>query len=97
MSVRKAIQRAVEISGGTASGLAAAMSAVGEGVLRQHVEYWLKSGRVPAARCCQIEVAVNGVVRRWDLRPHDWHCVWPELVGREGAPDVPAPAAEKVA
>lgn len=27
-------------------------------------------------------------VREWALRPHDWHRIWPELVGREGAPPV---------
>jgi hypothetical protein len=27
-------------------------------------------------------------VRRWDLRPGDWHRIWPELVGTEGAPAV---------
>lgn len=26
----------------------------------------------------------------WDLRPNDWHIVWPELVGTEGAPPAPA-------
>jgi hypothetical protein len=29
---------------------------------------------------------------RWDLRPHDWHLVWPELVGIEGAPQLPQEA-----
>lgn len=28
-------------------------------------------------------------VRRWDLRPDDWHRIWPELIGAEGAPGVP--------
>ncbi len=31
-------------------------------------------------------------VRRWDLRPTDWHRHWPELIGAEGAPAIPAPA-----
>lgn len=22
----------------------------------------------------------------WDLRPDDWHRIWPELIGAEGAP-----------
>lgn len=35
-----------------------------------------------------IERATGGVVRRWDLRPRDWHLIWPELIGQEGAPPV---------
>lgn len=37
-----------------------------------------------------IERATEGAVRRWDLRPHDWHLIWPELIGMEGAPSLPA-------
>lgn len=37
-----------------------------------------------------IEVATSGAVPRWALRPDDWHCIWPELIGSEGAPPVPA-------
>jgi DNA-binding transcriptional regulator YdaS (Cro superfamily) len=33
-----------------------------------------------------IERATDGVVRRWDLRPDDWHRIWPELIGADGAP-----------
>ncbi|MEY4713314.1 MAG: hypothetical protein RIS88_2764 [Pseudomonadota bacterium] len=45
---------------------------------------------------CGIELAVRieqetkGAVRRQDLRPNDWHRIWPELVGRKGAPKAPA-------
>lgn len=35
-----------------------------------------------------IEVATAGAVRRWDLRPDDWHRIWPELIGAEGAPQI---------
>jgi hypothetical protein len=28
-------------------------------------------------------------VARWDLRPDDWHRIWPELIGAEGAPPLP--------
>ena len=48
------------------------------------------------ALCVQIERATAGAVRRWDMRPGDWHRIWPELVGTDGAPAVeppPAPAA----
>jgi DNA-binding transcriptional regulator YdaS (Cro superfamily) len=38
-----------------------------------------------------IEQATTRAVRRWDLRPDDWHRIWPELIGAEGAPAVPVP------
>lgn len=41
---------------------------------------------VPADRCALIERASGGAVRRWHLRPNDWHHIWPELVGIEGSP-----------
>lgn len=47
--------------------------------------------------CVRIEVATYGQVPRWETRPTDWHLIWPELIGREGAP-VPgeAPRATEV-
>jgi DNA-binding transcriptional regulator YdaS (Cro superfamily) len=42
------------------------------------------------ARCVVIEAASAFLVRRWDLRPADWHLIWPELIGADGAPAVPA-------
>jgi DNA-binding transcriptional regulator YdaS (Cro superfamily) len=30
-------------------------------------------------RCVAIEQATNGKVTRKDLRPDDWHLIWPEL------------------
>lgn len=49
------------------------------------------AGRLPSASSCvAIERATAGAVRRWDLRPTDWHQIWPELIGVEGAPAVPA-------
>ena len=57
----------------------------------QLVWQWAAGVRpVPLDRCVAIERATDGAVRRWDLRPDDWHQIWPELVGAEGAPDVPA-------
>lgn len=43
----------------------------------------------PAERAADLERATDGAVRRWDLRPDDWHRIWPELIGTEGAPEVP--------
>lgn len=50
----------------------------------------MASGRrpVPVHRVSVIE-RLSGL-RRWQLRPHDWHLCWPELIGTDGAPAVPA-------
>lgn len=34
---------------------------------------------VPVERCFAVERATKGVVTRRDLRPDDWHLIWPEL------------------
>lgn len=45
--------------------------------------------RLPSPEnCVGIEQATGGEVMRWDLRPEDWHRIWPELIGAIGAPDV---------
>ena len=31
---------------------------------------------------------------RWHLRPTDWHRIWPELIGTNGAPAVPVTTVE---
>lgn len=54
------------------------------------VTQWASGKPVSAERCYPIEVATAGDVRRWDLRPLDWHEIWPELKAAEGAPAVPA-------
>lgn len=41
------------------------------------------------ANCVDIERATSRAVMRWDLRPDDWHRIWPELIGIDGAPEVP--------
>lgn len=38
--------------------------------------------------CVRIERATGGAVMRWNLRPDDWHLIWPELIGAPGAPAV---------
>ena len=38
------------------------------------------------ATCVLVEKYSGCAVMRWDLRPDDWHRIWPELVGRKGAP-----------
>lgn len=41
------------------------------------------------SECVRIERDSGFELRRWDLRPADWHENWPELIGAEGAPPVP--------
>lgn len=61
------------------------------GVAPSFVNQWIKSDRpIPIQTCVVIEQKTEGEVRRWDLRPSDWHRIWPELIGVEGAPAVPA-------
>jgi DNA-binding transcriptional regulator YdaS (Cro superfamily) len=83
----KALDVAIEQAGGVGR-LAAAC-----GVVQGAVSNWRKRGTVPVDQCAHIERASSRVVRRWDLRPQDWHIHWPELVGTEGAPPVPGPDA----
>jgi len=47
-----------------------------------------QNGREPSPELCvDIERATDRMVRRWALRPIDWHRIWPELVGADGAPN----------
>lgn len=52
---------------------------------------WISGNRpVPVHRCASIVKATNGAVTRRDLRPDDWHLIWPELA----VPQDPTPAGE---
>ena len=45
------------------------------------ISQWANALRpVPPERCVEIERATGGEVSRKDLRPEDWHKIWPELV-----------------
>lgn len=64
------------------------------GVPAPLVSQWRTGVRpVPIERCVPIERATSGAVRRWDLRPDDWWLIWPELIGSDGAPPMPAEEA----
>ena len=55
------------------------------------VSQWASGTKpVPIERCPAIERATSGAVTRRDLRPDDWHCIWPELI----TPAHPAPQQE---
>lgn len=58
------------------------------GLRSPSVTNWRHRG-IPIERCVAIERATAGRVMRWDLRPHDWRDIWPELAER---PDAPAAA-----
>ena len=49
-------------------------------------------GPVLAAK---MEQASGGIVRRWDLRPDDWHVIWPELLQVPGRPELPVAAQDE--
>lgn len=59
------------------------------GIKPPSVSEWRKNG-MPDDKlillAVDIERASRGAVRRWHLRPGDWHRIWPELVGTKGAP-----------
>lgn len=44
------------------------------------------SRRPGPAHCVSIERATDGAVTRRDLRPDDWHLIWPELAEAATAP-----------
>mgnify|MGYP002077601733 FL=1 len=79
-------QRAIAIVG------SAAVLARALGVSPSAVHEWASGRRpLPIERCVQIERLTATKVRRWELRPDDWHGIWPELIGAEGAPAAPTP------
>lgn len=55
----------------------------------QNVMYGIKSCATDLAVNIERESAMQ--VRRWELRPDDWHKHWPELIGSDGAPSIPEP------
>jgi len=40
-----------------------------------------------------LEVHTGGAVMRWDMCPDEWHVIWPELIGRDGAPSIDGASA----
>lgn len=59
------------------------------GVSGQVVTNWKLRNAVPIEHCAAVHLATDGEIARWHLRPHDWHLIWPELIGTVGAPAVP--------
>jgi|GEM_PF-539221 len=72
--MKKPIESAIYHVGGVTK-LAAAI-----GIRQSAISNWRARGTIPnAAHCFLIERATNGAVTRRDLRPQDWHLIWPEL------------------
>lgn len=49
------------------------------------ISQWRNGRPVPIERCVAIERVTNGAVTRRDLRPADWHLIWPELIEKDAA------------
>jgi DNA-binding transcriptional regulator YdaS (Cro superfamily) len=65
------------------------------GVSLAAVGNWKLRGAVPIEHCAQIELATGGRVSRRDLRPTDWHRIWPELATTDtNSEQKPAPALD---
>ena len=70
MAKKTGIQKAVDAFENSPTRLA---EAVGGKVLRQHVEHWLKKGRVPAEHAPAVARALGGKVDLEELCPGvDW-------------------------
>jgi DNA-binding transcriptional regulator YdaS (Cro superfamily) len=60
------------------------------GVSQPIMSGWVNGGSVPEKRAVQIERATEGAVTRIDLRPDDWHEIWPELATSEEKQPLPS-------
>lgn len=61
------------------------------GVTAQAVCFWRdEKRRLPVEHIPVLERLSGLQVRRWEFRPVDWWVIWPELIGAEGAPPIPA-------
>lgn len=55
-----------------------------------NIYQWMRGLRpVPVERCAVIERLTQGAVTRKDLRPNDWHEIWPELALNESSQPQP--------
>jgi DNA-binding transcriptional regulator YdaS (Cro superfamily) len=60
------------------------------------VNQWVSGKRpVPVVACVAIEQVTSKAVTRQELRPDDWHLIWPELV--QATATIAQPAATSVA
>ncbi|MBW5284460.1 transcriptional regulator [Burkholderia gladioli] len=67
---------------GRVSGLARAI-----GAFQSDVSAWKKGSRpVPVHFMAAIELASGKQVTRREMRPDDWHLIWPEIADGEAGP-----------
>lgn len=59
------------------------------GTSRFHLQNVMYGKTCATDLAVSIERESKRQVRRWELRP-DWFKHWPELIGRKGAPEIPA-------
>ena len=78
-----ALDRAIQHCGGVTK-LAVALE-LGQSVISN---WRARDSVIDAIYCTAIDVLPASPVRRWDLRPADWHLIWPELIGMAGAPEL---------
>lgn len=83
----KTLQQAVEYTGLKASAELLHISS-------QRLSNWMDRG-VPVEHCAAVEMAL-GVSRR-DLRPEDWHLIWPEIAPACGPQPTTESAGQGVA
>ena len=69
------IRKAAEIAGGVRA-LARELN-VSPSIV---TEWAKKTNPVPIKRCVQLERFTKGEVTRKELRPDDWHEIWPDLL-----------------
>lgn len=86
MRQKTGIQRAVALFENSPTKLAAA---VGNGVVRQHVEHWLSAGRVPAEKCPEVAV-ITGVTLEELNDKVNWDLVRGAPAAKKGAPMIRA-------
>ena len=85
------VVRLIDALGGTNA------TARATGVKPPSVSEWRKSGIFPADKlvlvACRLEE--RQVATRFELFPNTWHRIWPDLIGTEGAPEVPTTQAQE--
>jgi len=63
------------------AGISQTLLAAQLGVSQSMIWQWSTGYRpVPPNRCLSIERATGGLVTRGELRPHDGHLIWPDVV-----------------
>ena len=80
------ISRACELFGGQTAMARRLSRRTGKPITQQRVANWINRGdEVPVEFLAAIEAESGGEITRRQLRPDDWHSIWPELVSASGA------------